>query len=204
MIPIQSPNLPADAGGYVPYFYQRGLYRLYPLPGAGRPHPAYTGETGVYDFSRQAGPFELLDSPQTVEQIVQRGYFAVPAGDPVTALISDKGHTARLGLDDLIHQVRQRYELYERHFYQIQLAKCAAINAIYQHEAYRGEGSASSRQHYAKHKAIQDLYAQEREERVELWRDVSRLKLLLPESAQSYLGAHRKLAALNTPAGDAE
>jgi hypothetical protein len=143
------------------------------------------------------GPFHgVAAGPQTVEQIVQQGYFAVPRGDPVTALITDKHHTSRLGLDDVIGQIRRRYEIYEDNLYQIELSKCAAINAIYHHEAYCGTGSASSRQHYAKHKAIQGLYEQERLERTALWKDVSRLRTLLPESAQQYLSADRKVAAL--------
>ena len=38
----------------------------------------------------------------------------------------------------------------------IDLGKCAAINTIYAHEAY--VGPPSSKQMYARHKAIQDLY----------------------------------------------
>ncbi len=202
MFPIESPQPSAEAGGYVPYFYQRGLFLLYPLPASNRPSPAYTQPTAGYDSSSLEGPFERLEVPPSVEQIVQQGYFAVPAGDPVTAIISDKADTARLGLDDVISQVRQRYKIHEQNVQQIELAKCAAINAIYHHEAYRGSGSADSRQHYAKHKAIQGLYEQERLERTTLWKDISRLKLLLPENAQQYLTAHRKVAALNTPVGD--
>jgi hypothetical protein len=203
MYPIPDQQAPLTSGGYVPYFYQRGLHLLYPLPAGNAPAEPQSREYAVYDFSRIDRLFGDADRTQTVEQIVERGYFAVPLGDPVTAILLDKEQTSRLGLDDLIVQVRQRYELYVQNFYQIQLAKCAAINAIYHHEAYRGAASTSSRQHYAKHKAIQDLYAQEREERVNLWRDVSRLKLLLPESARGYLAAHRKVQALNAPPGDA-
>jgi hypothetical protein len=197
MYPIQPTNLPADSGSYVPYFYQRGLHYLYSIAGAEGSRKPYDPAPSRYDFSQMHGPFHGVSAEsQTVEQIIQHGYFAVPAGDPVTAIITDKQHTSRLGLDDVISQVRDRYEIYERNFYQIQLAKCAAMNAIYQAEAYRGAASVSARQHYAKHKAIQGLYEQEREERVNLWKDVSRLKLGLPESAQQYLSAHRKVLTL--------
>lgn len=204
MYPVLDHQLPADSGGYVPYFYQRGLHQLYALPTTNqRPAPG-ADYRGASDSGGLDGLLGNVDRIQTVEDVIQRGYFAVPETDPITALIADKRHTLRLGLDDVIGQIRHRYELYENNFYEIQLAKCAATNAIYHHEAYRGPGSADSRQHYAKHKAIQDLYAQEREERVNLWRDVSKLRLLLPESAQSYLAAHRKMTALNLPAGDEE
>jgi hypothetical protein len=117
------------------------------------------------------------------------------------AMISDRKHTSGMGLDDAISQIRRRYEIYEQNLYQIELAKCAAINGIYHHEAYRGPGSATSRQHYAKHKAIQGLYEQERLERTALWKDISRLKTMLPESAQQYLAAHRKMSVLASEPG---
>ena len=41
-----------------------------------------------------------------------------------------------------------------------------------------------------------------RGERTSLWKDVSRLRLALPESAQQYLGAYRKMAAFTDVTGD--
>ncbi len=61
----------------------------------------------------------------------------------------------------------------------------------------------ANEQMYAKHKAIQDLYEEERTERTSLWKDVSRLKLQIPESAQQYLSAHRKSSILAQDMGDA-
>lgn len=202
MNPINMPIAPARSGGYVPYFYQAGLHQVYAVapdsraatPSA-RHATAGSSAVGVSHDSHLAGP-------QTVEQIVSQGYFAAPGGDPITAIISDRQHTARLGLDDVVCQIRQRHEIHEQNLNEIELAKCAAINAIYHHEAYVGPGSATSKQHYAKHKAIQGLYEQVREERTALWKDISRLKLLLPESAQQYLTAHRKAVALSTSPGD--
>ena len=203
MYPIQSPEPHAQGVGYIPYFYQRGLHYLYPVGAAGVSPRPYDSSPAGYDFSQMHGPFHgAAGGPQTVEQIVASGYFAAPAGDPVTAILTDQQHTSRLGLDDVIGQIRRRYEIYAHHIEQIEHCKCAAINAIYLHEAYCGPGSASSRQHYAKHKAIQNLYAEQRLEQTTLWKDISRLKLLLPENAQQYLAAQRKVAALSTPAGD--
>lgn len=204
MNPVNTPIDPASTGGYVPYFYQAGLHQMHGVAPTRRPSVPDTQRAAPYDFSLIAPSDSPLAGPQTVEQIVSQGYFAAPGGDPVTAIISDRQHTARLGLDDVISQVRRRYEIYEWNLHQIESAKCAAINAIYHHEAYRGPGSADSRQHYAKHKSIQGLYEQERLERTALWKDISRLKLLLPESAQQYLAAHRKTAVLAAQPGDAE
>jgi hypothetical protein len=198
----QEPNAPRAERGYVPYFYQRGLHYLYPIDGrrvpAGRPERAPT----VYDFASPDAPFCPVERRQTVEEIIQHGYLSVPPSDPTTAIITDKAHTSWLGLDDVISQVRRRYEIHERILYQIEMSKSSAVNAIYQHEAYRGPGSADSKQHYAKHKEIQKLYEQQREEQVNLWKDVSRLRTLLPENAQAYLANHRKLAILRSEPGD--
>ena len=71
---------------------------------------------------------------------------------------------------------------------------------IYASEAYNGPPS--DKQFETLHRRIQDLYQQQREERVNMWRDVSRLRLGLPETIQQYLGAHRKLGLLNDPLGD--
>ena len=163
----------------------------------------YDRPQASYGFSSIDSAFGHVDRFQTVEQVIANGYFAAPAGDPITAVITDRHHTSWLGLDDVIRQVRQRYEIHERNLYRIESAKCAAINAIYHHEAYNGTATASSKQHYAKHKAIQGLYEEERLERVNLWRDVSRIKQLLPESAQQYLAAHRKVSVLAENRGDA-
>ena len=57
---------------------------------------------------------------------------------------------------------------------------------------------------YSANKAIQGVYEQKRMERQNLWRDVSRLRLALPESAQQYLTAYRKVSALESYRGDDE
>jgi hypothetical protein len=51
---------------------------------------------------------------------------------------------------------------------------------------------ANSKEVYGLNKTLQKLYMQQMDERVRLWQDVSRLRLTLPESAQSYLSAYRK------------
>ena len=192
--------VPAAGGGYVPYFYEAGLHTFYRLPFSNVSKQQNDSPRSSYGFSGTDASLRTADHPQTVEDVIAAGYFAVPQGDPVTAIISDKQHTSRLGLDDVISQVRQRYEIHQRNFYETELGKCAAMNAIYQHEAYNGPPS--SKQMYAKHKAIQDLYEEERTERTALWKDISRLKMQFPETAQEYLSAHRKGSILAQEPGD--
>jgi len=202
MQPYQVPNGPVFEGPYFPYFYQSGLYRSYPLP-SHSPFSHYTGSLSRYDFSRQQASMGPSPYPQTVEQIVARGYFAVPGGELESALISDKKETSWLGLDDVIKQIRHRYAIYEQNMYQIEIGKCYAISSLFGLIASRGGVRADSRETYRLDKGLRELYEQQRDERVRLWQDVSRLKQSLPEVAQQYLASYRKLAILDDVRGDA-
>jgi hypothetical protein len=134
--------------------------------------------------------------------LIRRGYLAIPKSDPETAIISDKKSTARLGLDDVIGQIRNRHSLYQHNMYELELAKCSVINSFYKHEAYHGPSD--SRIEYSMNKRLDELYADQRKERTDLWRDVSRLRLQLPENAQQYLAAYRKVSILENNEGDAK
>ena len=201
---VNPPNSPAFGGvssSYVPYFYDSGLYRLNsvsvpPSPG-GQTAPGYAR----YDFSSQSRPWLPEKGAHTVEQIISNGYFAIPVGETETAIISDKNHTARLGLEDTIWQVRNRHELYNRNMYELHQGVCEANNAVFRQVGAQGT-PADNRQQYSANKAIQGLYEQMRQERVRLWQDVSKLKQFLPEAAQNYLSAYRKMAILEDDGGD--
>lgn len=180
--------------GYRPYFYQAGHYLWQPLTKESTLQKLYSQPSEGYDFT---GHLPAFHRPQTVEQRILRGYLAVPQTEPETAIITDKHRTSWQGLDDIIKQVRHRYEIYDRHIYQIEQGKCYAISGLWEQEAHRGGVPATSKEHYSLTKRLLELYEQERTERVGLWQDVSRLKLLLPETAQQYLSAHRKVSILN-------
>jgi hypothetical protein len=120
--------------------------------------------------------------------------------EPETAIISDRKHTSWLGLDDIIGQIRNRYAAYEQNIYELEVSKCSAINSCYAHEAYHGP--TNSKIEYSMNKRLDKLYMSQREERITLWRDISRLKLQLPETAQQYLSAYRKVSILEDKEGD--
>jgi hypothetical protein len=201
-----NPNIvqtgPAFGGPYVPYVYQSGLFQLYLRP----PTPASERQplagSSTYDFSSDLVRPQRHFYPQTVEQIVERGYFRVPQGDPIAAMVSDRKHTSWLGLDDLISQVRDRYEIYQRNLYEVELAKCSALNALFALESDRGGVPADSREQYSLSKNLQRLYQEQREERLSLWQDVSKLRLSMAELAQQYLAAYRKAYFFETAEGD--
>ena len=184
---------------YVAYFYDSGIIQRY-LAGQNQTLMDLTSQsTSVYDFSSALVPTPGRARP-TVEQIIAHGYLAVPRVDPVDAILSDREHTARLGLDDVISQVRRRYELYHQNMVELDIAKCAAANCLHYHEAYHGP--ADSKIAYAVNKRLDGLYRDQRAERINLWRDVSRLRLELPENAQNYLTAYRKRSILEDTKGD--
>jgi hypothetical protein len=196
-------NGPVFGGAYAPYFYQSGLFQFYDSPPTRVPGRAPLTGYVTYDFTSDLLQPRHYSRPQTVEQVVERGYFAVPRGDSATAMISDRKSTSWLGLDDLIGQIRKRYEIFERNLYEMQLSKCAAANALFSMEADRGSVPADSKERYALDKRLQQIYQEEREERVTLWQDVSRLRLSMAEAAQLYLSAYRKVRLLDDTQGDA-
>lgn len=201
MYPNLHQNGPASAGQYVPYFYQSGLYLRDGVTARSVGRPAVGSIYSTYDFSTDRPPLVSFDRVQTVEEVIQRGYFTVPQGDPVTAIISDKRHTSRFGLDDVIGQIRSRQQIYDLNIQELDESICAAHNTVFRQEADQG-APANERQQYAAEKRIQEIYEQKRTERINLWRDVSRLRLELPEAAQRYLTAHRKVSALESTWGD--
>ena len=77
----------------------------------------YFSRTSGYDFTSDIVPNKAgFPKSQTVEDIILKGYFPVPKSEPETSLISDKNHTARLGLGDIIEQIRNRYLIYEKKY----------------------------------------------------------------------------------------
>jgi hypothetical protein len=195
-------NGPVFGGAYAPYFYQSGLFQLYLHPPQRVPEMQPLTGYSMYDFTSDLTQPKRHFHPQTVEQIVERGYFRVPQGDPITAMVSDRKHTSWLGLDDLISQVRDRHEIYQRNLYEVELAKCSALNALFALEADRGGVPADSREQYSLSKNLQRLYQEQREERLSLWQDVSKLRLSMAELAQQYLGAYRKAYFFEVAEGD--
>jgi hypothetical protein len=202
MYSINPSDVPAEQAGYVPYFYQAGLYLRYDLAGIISRKGPHDRTSSSYDFSSDVPLFAHMGLVQTVEQVIARGYFAVPQANPISALISDKAHTAKFGLDDVIHQIRSRYELYQRNIEELHESLCEAHNCVFRQMADHGQLVANQRQQYSASKQVQKIYELQREERVNLWRDVSRLKLGLPESAQQYLTAYRKVRLLTENPGD--
>ena len=195
-----NPTAPIS-GAYTPYFYQSGLYRMYRPEARNAPPTATNRAVAMYLFSADQDLVRRLDYPQTVEQIIARGYFSIPYGEPTTALISDRTHAAWLGLDDVIRDIHTRIAIYQKNMDDLSLSACEANNALFRQEAAQG-CPANEKQRYSVNKMMQKLYEEHRSERVNLWRDVSRVRANLPELVQQYLAGYRKLSLLDDLRGD--
>ena len=196
----QTQGRPNFGPGYVPYFYAAGRFVSYDLPRSAAPSEVRFVPGSSYDFTSDLTQSRSYWKLQTVEQVIRRGYLAIPESEPEMALISDRKHTAGLGLDDVISQIRRRYEVYDKNIYELEWSKCEAINCLYRHEGYHGP--TDGKVEYAVSKRMNELYMEQRAERVNLWRDVSRLRLQLPENAQQYLSAYRKVSILEDSEAD--
>jgi len=194
-------KLPARTDNdYVIYFYESGLSKQYQQRQKNMFTRLNYGPAALYDFSSDLSVRQSWPAPQTVEQIVSNGYLSIPKSEPETAIISDRKNTSWLGLDDLIGQIHNRYNVYENNIYELEKAKCTAINCLFEHQAYHGP--TNTKVEYSVNKRLDGLYSEQREERTNLWRDISRLKILLPEQAQNYLSAYRKVSILEDKKGD--
>ena len=189
-----------EAQGYTPYLYAAGMFQRYGFPRRPAVNTAFGtsgGSGGNYDFSSMPPLWPTHDGPQTIEQIIAQGYLSVPRVEPTTAILGDKKLTSWQGLDDAIRLIQGRQRIYNQNMEELILAQCDAKNALFRQEARQGH-PADARQWYGVCKRLQGLYEEQRAERVNLWRDVARVRTTLPEIAQLYLAAYRKVALLSS------
>jgi hypothetical protein len=183
------------------YHYLYGRRQLYRYPARAAPSASEPAPLEGFQPNSAWLPETHGDGPQTVEQLVTQGYLTVAPLEPESALIADRKHTAWLGLEDAIHQVQSRWAIYEQNWLEIQEGKAAAVNSLFEWESRYG-WPASTEQHYILGERLKDLYAEERAERVSVWRDIARVRGVLPEAVQSYLTAYRKMEILKDTDGD--
>lgn len=183
--------------GSVHYHYQYGRHQQYGrLPAETRygVRPYWHAQPS---FSTPPPQPTIDAGPQTVEDLIQEGFFAAPDRAPEIAGLYDRHQVGWMALDDVLNQIRDRQEVYRRNVLDIQWAQCYAFNELARH----GQ-PAPDEAYVAYDRRMQDLRADQRAERVALWRDVARIRERVPESAQQYLSALRKLQILDDHEGD--
>ncbi|MFW6061185.1 MAG: hypothetical protein ACOC93_00095 [Planctomycetota bacterium] len=132
-------------------------------------------------------------SPVTVDYVLTYGRMARPHSDPMLAGLYDRKNISSMVLDDLIQQAHSRIELYRRHLSELDDQEIALRNAS--RRCLRPPGWEPQDDPEIL-RDLQNIDDQRRRERLDFWRDMSRLRLMVPESAEAYLGASRRLAAL--------
>ncbi len=179
------------------YYYLYHRARSYGTP----PRMAYPPISSHYlspALTRDHARSDIDRGPQTVEDLVRDGYFAIAKREPETAVLVDRQDIAWLTLDDALTQIREREEIYRKNMLELEWAECYAFGELARHGWPASDEKASLYQ-----KRIADLHADQRAERVRFWNDLARVRQLVPPSAQAYLSAIRKSQILGLDEGDA-
>ena len=195
------PNSASDPLAHLPsYYYLYGRANRHAPKALSILYPPNEPRYQVFDFSSDRSYTQFDKPPHTMEQLLAHGYFAVPNGEPELSILQDRRQTSWLSLDDALSQIRRRTSIYEQNMLELEWAKCYAFNEL----AHHG-WPATPEQYAIYNRRLQDLHADQRAERIALWKDVSNLRQALPESIQQYLSTYRKLGILddNDSRGDA-
>ena len=179
------------------YYYLYHRARAYGAQAPNASYPPISNRYAPPALSRDPTPVDIDRGPQTVEDLVRDGYFAVQKREPETAVLLDRQDMAWLTLDDALTQIREREDIYRKNMLEIEWAKCYAFG-----ELARLGWPASDEKSALYHRRIADLHADQRAERVRFWNDLSRVRQLVPPSAQLYLSALRKSQILGLDEGD--
>ena len=105
-------------------------------------------------------------------------------------LFADKKRTCYLGLEDIISQIRKRYDIYESNVRVLEYSKIKLSENFYQWPQIHGFWPPGQKEMFSDQ--MNRLYQKQLDEKVSLWKDISKLKLMLPESLNDYLSIKRK------------
>jgi hypothetical protein len=179
-------------------------------------------------FPARGSLTQVDEGPQTVEDLIKDGTFAVPAGLPtrgsliqvdegpqtVEDLIKDgvfaipAGEPETAILEDKKHTswlalddaIGQARQRWDLYEQNVLDIKWAQCYAF--NEFAKLGWPPTVKQLYSYDKRLQELHAEHRAERISAWRDVSELRQALPESIREYLSAYRRSQLLNDLPGD--
>ena len=151
----------------------------------------YDGRNGSRSF--RAAPLAKQgsrgDQQTSVDQVVMNGYMPICHTEPIGGILGDGKTASWMQVDDLICQIRSRYEIYSLHMYGLLREEILTRNAAM--NWHRPPGWTPMEDPDVL-RSVQALESQRRQERTGLWRDVSQLRQSLPQLAREYLSAHRR------------
>lgn len=105
-------------------------------------------------------------------------------------LFADRRKTSYLALDNIVTQIRRRYEIYDSNIRVLEYSKIKLTEHFYQWPQQFGFWPPGQREMLSEQ--MNQLYQKQLDEKVSLWKDVSKLKLMLPQSLNDYLAIKRK------------
>jgi len=123
-----TPHNPAHEHRPSYYIYHRA--RAYGAQAPNASYPPVSKRYEPFEFFRDPKPASIDRGPQTVEDLVRDGYFAVSKREPETAVIVDRQDMAWLSLDDALTQIREREDIYRKNLLEIEWAKCYAFGEL--------------------------------------------------------------------------
>lgn len=132
----------------------------------------------------------------SIEDLLQGIWRSPGSADIVQGLFDDRlrSHTFELG--DVLEQIRERVAIYRQHFDELEQAKLDVKNVRHRWTDPLGRLGAVADPDLVS--ALHDLDAQQRQERLSCWKDVSSLRQQVPEHWRQYLGAVRQYTLLDS------
>lgn len=105
-------------------------------------------------------------------------------------IFADKRKTSYLALEDIVTQIRRRYQIYDSNIRVLEYSKIKLREHFYQCPQQLGFWQPGQKEMLTEQ--MNQLYQKQLDEKVSLWKDVSKLKLMLPQSLNDYLTIKRK------------
>ena len=160
------------------------------LPGSGT-----FGHLGDYRPKARKAPSHWSAPWPSVDELLSESPAPASQLDPVAGFLSERKLITHLGLTDTLSQIHERVGLYLLHKNEIEQDELATLNDIHSFPAINGYIHPETYQEIQKR--VQRLGEQKRRERLDFWRDLSRLRQSVPEVLDSYLDSCRKMRILN-------
>lgn len=131
----------------------------------------------------------------SIEDLLQGIWQRPGLEDPVSGMMSDRRDTHTLELGDVLDQIRERVAIYRQHFAELEQAKLDTKNVRHRWTDPIGRlGEVADPDLVS---ALQDIDAQQRQERLACWKDLASLRQSVPEHWRQYLATVRQHSLLD-------
>lgn len=134
-------------------------------------------------------------APHSIEDLLQGIWQRPGPEDPVTGMMNDRRDTHTLELGDVLDQIKERVAIYRQHFDELEQAKLDTKNVRHRWTDPIGRlGEVADPDLVS---ALQDIDAQQRQERLSCWKDLAALRQSVPEHWRLYLATVRQHSLLD-------